>query len=129
MKARPTVHRGILMRSRLESRFGRYLDDMEIPWAYEPRAFSGKAGEYLPDFELLGFDTPIYVEVKPRHDPEEIEGPMARMEIIWESDPAAALMMVFGDTGYTLRTEGRRWEVIEPDGLPGWDDVRASFGS
>lgn len=120
MIARQTTHRGIAMRSRLEGRFARYLDEMGIEWTYEPRAYSGAAGDYLPDFELTSFAAPVFVEIKPRHDrEEEIERAMERMEIIWESLPDAAFMVVFDDTPAILRTEGRRWEVLET-GLPGW---------
>lgn len=128
MNARPTTHRGIQMRSRLESKFARYLDSMSVEFKYEPRAFSGKSGEYLPDFQLTEVEVPLFVEVKPTfRDIAAVERGMERMEIIWESEPDAALMMVFGDVGFSLRTEGRRWEVITEDGLPGWDQARVAY--
>lgn len=88
-----------------------------------------RGGQYLPDFHLTDFKYPVYVEVKPRHDHEEaIERAMERMEIIWESDPSADLMIVFGDTDCVLRTKQRRWEVDE-QGLPGWGVARVAYGS
>lgn len=49
---RPTVYRGILMRSRLEARVAALLDHLSIAWSYEPRAYKTLSGEYLPDFEV-----------------------------------------------------------------------------
>lgn len=50
--ARPTIHGGIRMRSRLEAGFARWLDEQGIEWQYEPYALSGERGQYLPDFVL-----------------------------------------------------------------------------
>lgn len=68
--ARKTIHRGITMRSRLEAGFAHWLDEHQVPWTYEPRAYSGTDGfQYLPDFEatlhLEGEPTPCAIEVKP----------------------------------------------------------------
>lgn len=70
--ARPTVYKGIQMRSRLEAGFAAWLDREHLTWEYEPCAFATEAGQYLPDFRLsnvnvvgmLGTRT-VYAEVKP----------------------------------------------------------------
>jgi hypothetical protein len=82
--ARPTVYRGIQMRSRLEAGFAAWLDRREFTWSYEPRCFAIATSQYLPDFvipkaiatwEYLGHDIgdvttwrDLYVEVRPRLD-------------------------------------------------------------
>lgn len=63
IQARPTVYRGILMRSRLEAAWAEQFDAFAWAWRYEPVAFGGRCGQYLPDFELPGV---CLVEVKPQ---------------------------------------------------------------
>lgn len=66
MSAIPTLYRGVFMRSRLEARWARYLDGLDIQWQYEPRVFNlGKSG-YLPDFFLPYVWGGLYMEVKPQ---------------------------------------------------------------
>lgn len=62
----PTVYKGITFRSKLESIWARYFDELCIPWQYEPKCFQLKTGPYLPDFllEPCGKDE-TFVEVKP----------------------------------------------------------------
>ena len=58
-QARPTLYKGVRMRSRLEALYAAWLDnyrDAEWPdepfwkWSYEPMAFGSPDGQYLPDF-------------------------------------------------------------------------------
>lgn len=118
--ARPTVYRGIRMRSRLEADFARWLDtesdwvDEEFGdrWAYEPMCFAGRGGQYLPDFSVTSAEVDrdgkpapgatTYIEVKPlvaaqggQWPDDPIEDFLARLEIIWETDPYADLRLVF----------------------------------
>ena len=117
MKPRRTMHRGIEMRSRLEANWAAALDREGIAWVYEPLAFSSKSGQYLPDFFIEPLN--LYLEVKPV---DEVlgnyqHGWLTRMEIIWESDPTAALMLVAGPPdfhqGYIIGDNERRewWET------------------
>jgi hypothetical protein len=107
-KARPTVYKGVKMRSRLEAGFAQWLDGRIINWEYEPCAFGSAGGQYLPDFRLNGLTclwrgepVTVYVEVKPKGWPywaqessyEDHEGLLARMAIIWESEPGAELVI------------------------------------
>ncbi len=114
-KARPTVYRGTLMRSRLEARFARYLDATGVAWIYEPRAYGGTEGDYLPDFQVIERGHSVFIELKPPMDPETIENAdkleraMERMEIIWESEPAASLMLVTGNHAIWAAGDDRRW--------------------
>lgn len=62
-KARPTVYRGVQMRSRLEAAWAEQWDAEGVEWKYEPRCFASERGQYLPDFLLPG--PWVYVEVKP----------------------------------------------------------------
>ncbi|WP_331025584.1 hypothetical protein [Longimicrobium sp.] len=64
--ARPTLHRGVLLRSALEARWARCLDLAGVPWAYEPRrVVLPGGGWYLPDFQLPG--ARAWLEVKGPH--------------------------------------------------------------
>lgn len=107
-KARPTVYKGIKMRSRLEAGYAMWLDRWRADWTYEPCAFGSQAGQYLPDFRIDGLrcawrgePTTAYVEVKPKAWPywgqgnstDEFEALMSRMGIIWESEPGAVLLL------------------------------------
>lgn len=104
---RPTVYKGIQMRSRLEAGFAAWLDKHGLVWEYEPRAFAGEAGQYLPDFQLSGVrcswlrdPATVYVETKPKKwsDWDDVsieahENLMRRMGVIWESEPEAVLVL------------------------------------
>lgn len=112
---RPTTYRGIPMRSRLEATFAQQLDDEELAWEYEPRAYAGRAGQYLPDFEVTsclrdGCDKccanthPIFIEVRPT-----VEGAnraMDQMEVIWESEEKAELIVVIPNKAKWWRHPG-----------------------
>lgn len=72
IKARPTVYKGIRMRSRLEAGFATWLDENDFEWEYEPCAFATERGQYLPDFRLRNVfvtwapePVTVYIEVKP----------------------------------------------------------------
>lgn len=112
-KARPTTYRGIQMRSRLEASYAARLDERQVDWEYEPRAFGGRRGQYLPDFvvhETLVGD--VYLEIKPTV--ESAMGVLARMEIVLESIPGAFLICVVPGVGaYQRRPEGWRWYAME----------------
>lgn len=102
-KPRPTIYKGIEMRSRLEAGFAAWLDSLGVgDWSYEPHAFASPAGQYLPDFRIervpmLGGPTStVFIEVKPMATgiAGVVDHPLAsRMAIIWESDPDAVLLI------------------------------------
>ena len=52
MQPRPTVYRGVQMRSRLEARYAAAMDYLGWEWIYEPGAFASQDGQYLPDFKV-----------------------------------------------------------------------------
>lgn len=94
--ARPTTYEGIRMRSRAEAHFAAFLDRVGIDWEYEPEAFASAAGQYLPDFGLRqGPHAPVvWVDVKgPLPTRSEADHLLARMAVIWATDPGAALVM------------------------------------
>ena len=102
-QARPTVYKGIQMRSRMEAGYAAWLDKFEMKWEYEPCAFGYEAGQYLPDFRiqsvpLLGRgDRNVYIECKPWtffvDDPKRELELFRRMWSITESDPDALLLI------------------------------------
>ena len=118
MSARPTVYRGITMRSRLEADFAAWLDNYaSYTWRYEPQCFASEAGQYLPDFLITGrteehtpviFPIGAYVEVKPgaalndelgHASSRALHSILDRMAIIWDSEPDAALCLVVWEYG------------------------------
>lgn len=96
-KARPTTYKGIQMRSRLEAGFAAWLDGISDRWEYEPRAFAGDGGQYLPDFSFQVMtkdgERTAYVETKPTE--QDATGAITRMTIIWESEPASVLLLAW----------------------------------
>lgn len=93
--ARPTTYRGIKMRSRLEARVASELDTNDYTWTYEPRAYAGVGGQYLPDFELTGAPFPLFMEVRPTL--ERALQALTPMTVIWESEPDAHLVVLWPD--------------------------------
>lgn len=58
-----TRYAGCRFRSRLEARWGVFLDTLGIAWEYEAQGFRLPSGaRYLPDFKLPGLK--MFVEVK-----------------------------------------------------------------
>lgn len=121
--ARPTLYRGILMRSRLEARFAAQLDADGAAWSYEPQCFADPTGQYLPDFSEWDPAHPevqhSYIEVKPFAPPgPATEAIQRRMEIIWSSEPVAVLSI--WTPKETWFGNPRYWEpASEVDGT--WD--------
>lgn len=94
LRARPTMYRGIAMRSRLEATFAAEMDEAGAVWVYEPRAYANARGQYLPDFQVLEYDgrampQPMFFEVRPTV--ELGMQALERMAIIWDSEPTAEL--------------------------------------
>lgn len=122
LRARPTVYNGIPMRSRLEARVAAWLDSLGIEWRYEPHAFASPAGQYLPDFELVGspllsrFKRRAFLEVKGAFDAHTYLDTRERMAIVLESAPGAVLMMADADT-----LEAGQVDCFNLGG-PGWSD-------
>ena len=91
IKARPTVYKGIKMRSRLEASYAQWLDSMGIfGWEYEPQCFADGTGQYLPDFRVR---KGLYVEIKPNIT-AEMDTAATRMHVVLSSEPDATLHVV-----------------------------------
>lgn len=108
-KARPTTYRGIEMRSRLEAQYAQLMDEHGDDWEYEPRAFAGRGGQYLPDFVV---HSPkygdIYIEIKPTIENAQLVLP--RMQVIHESLPNVPLVVrVMGIGSYVRQNSDSRW--------------------
>jgi hypothetical protein len=110
IEARPTLYKGIQMRSRLEADYAASLDRSDQPWEYEPTCFASDSGQWLPDFRIP-LRYPTYIELKPtylleRQDGEEpnavirrIDAILAQMEVAFSSEPGASLELVFWSYG------------------------------
>lgn len=71
-----TRYAGCRFRSRLEARWARFFDYLDIPWEYEPEGLATSAGNYLPDFRVRipqykQYDSYQWFEVKPPHASED----------------------------------------------------------
>lgn len=128
--ARPTVYKGIQMRSRLEAGFAAWLDGEGIDWEYEPSAFGSERGQYLPDFELLSVlvkkyfpgrqDRRVFVEIKPSRPTDELLSSLAG--ILWESEPRAYLVAIWPEGacwGLRLLTPPHHFRAEGPFGSQG----------
>jgi hypothetical protein len=60
-----TRYNGYRFRSRLEARWGIFLDTAGIAWEYEPQGFELPSGRYLPDFWIHSVDRSCYTEGTP----------------------------------------------------------------
>lgn len=69
LKAIETKYKGYKFRSRLEARWARFFDALDIEWEYEKEGYELPSGWYLPDFWLPEFGT--FAEVKPCQFTEE----------------------------------------------------------
>lgn len=125
--ARPTVYKGIQMRSRLEADYAAALDRDERPWTYEPTCFAGPDSQWLPDFKAEM--TSAYIEVKPAYlienDAEtfmdvyaRVDKILTRMTVAWLSEPDATLNLVFWRYGGSQEEAPLSIECAP--GYPGW---------
>lgn len=109
--ARPTMYRGVRMRSRTEAKVAQLLDQAGMEWTYEGDAFAGTTGQYLPDFVVgdLG-DHPLIIEVKPLS--EMRAAALNKMAVVWETDPTAALLVIATDDPFFSGVELRDGEPM-----------------
>jgi hypothetical protein len=129
-QARPTVYKGIKMRSRLEAGYAAWLDSWRFTWEYEPCAFANEAGQYLPDFLIRDVPRMVcgkqrtedaYVEVKPASWTGDLNALARRMEIIWSDDDFGS-----GTPDLLLEVPGRLPRNLThgpPDGELDWQEV------
>ena len=131
-RGRPTTYKGIKMRSRLEASFAQLLDSMGVTWKYEPRCYAGSTGQYLPDFLITEnvfyrdaktfahFDGLIFVEVKPTCCNGDVEPIFSKMQVIWESEPGAALLVWVADAADLAGSLSLFLPTDPPDESPDW---------
>lgn len=126
--ARPTVYKGIQMRSRLEADFASALDRDGQAWEYEPTCFAGPDCQWLPDFRLGG-DFTVYVELKPAYliawDTEtyldvyeRVDKILRQMTVAWLSEPKCTLQLTFWN--YGLEQVEAPLSIMGTKGFPGW---------
>lgn len=143
LRPRPTLHAGVLMRSRLEAQFAEWCGSWGVPWEYEPCAFQN-GGQYLPDFRLreiwctwLSRPATVYVEVKPppwENDAAAIARTTAELGIVVLAEPQAVAIVAVGhldrNTVYIYDKHGRYDDAHEgPLLVPGWwMHTRRDFG-
>jgi hypothetical protein len=123
IKARPTLYKGIQMRSRLEADYAALLDREDFAWEYEPTCFAADGVQWLPDFRITySIGIVRYVEVKPTTlldaPPtrsgilEGIDAVLRQMSVAWASEPNAMLTLA-------IHSYGRSWPDYEVSGIPG----------
>ena len=105
INARPTLYKGIQMRSRLEADFAAFLDQSGAEWEYEPICFAGPDGQWLPDFCVLQDEDLIYFEIKPESlQAEQIDAVLTQMRVAWLTEPDAILQLVIWSYGDPRRS-------------------------
>jgi hypothetical protein len=131
--ARPTLYKGIRMRSRLEADFAAWLDREGEPWEYEPECFASPAGQWLPDFRIGSWR--VLTELKPagllkpaipgtQDYLNRVDEHLRRMTIAWASSPDARLRLVFWTYGGPAQLEvcaahqGAPWWASASDHMP-----------
>lgn len=118
IKARPTIYKGVQMRSRLEAGFAQWLDYWNMDWEYEPQCFGSERGQYLPDFLVRGVRFAntenvafsLYIETKPDGWPFD-EGDdtldlLDRMSVIYDSVGRVTLALVQPGPSITMAWAG-----------------------
>jgi hypothetical protein len=85
----------VRMRSRLEKAFATHLFLAGEDYEYEPRSFGPRGSRYLPDFRIRAGGRTAYVEVKPTL--AEVAEARTRMEVVWDDEPDALLMVACGE--------------------------------
>lgn len=103
MKAIPTVHNGVVFRSKLEARWAKFFDLKRMLWVYEPESIQLPTRPYTPDFYLPDFNT--YVEVKPTAGMFDI----GVMDQLADTKKANVLLLDFTKVvcrSYVLRAHG-----------------------
>jgi len=128
IQARPTLYKGIKMRSRLEADYAAELDRWRVHWGYEPECFASEAGQWLPDFGYSFGSEPfaVFCEIKPaepllrEHIPgsigfvQHVDALLERMTIAWASRPDACLELIFWQYGgpeYLMITSGHQGQA------------------
>jgi hypothetical protein len=75
LKAIETAYKGYRFRSRMEARFAVFLDQLGLPYQYEPQGFDLDGLRYLPDFFLPGAkanpDGGMWIELKGQFPSQE----------------------------------------------------------
>jgi hypothetical protein len=61
----PTPHAGVIFRSRLEARWAKFFDHLNLKWEWEPQGFVTDGEPYLPDFVIFAATGTLWAEVKP----------------------------------------------------------------
>lgn len=125
-KGRPTIFRGIRMRSRNEARFASWLDTW-CCWEYEPFAFRGDNGlEWLPDYRLWDVavswsPVPMTVFVELKHSnwfaqvtESEWDETLRKIGAIFDSDPSAVVILAESETAPLLVRPGGDVPVTVP---------------
>jgi hypothetical protein len=127
IRSRPTLYRGVRMRSRLEADYARHLDRQCIEWEYEPKCFAGPDGQWLPDFRQGAATGPTsYTEIKPADDELPVRAQsvpiLRKMSVAWLSEPHAFLALVFwrygayraamAFLGRPLTNGSHQWELL-----------------
>ena len=65
IKAINTIYKGYKFRSRLEARWGVFLDEMGVKYEYETEGYDlHYNGYYLPDFNILRGGQKVFLEIK-----------------------------------------------------------------
>jgi len=109
----------IIFRSKLEAQWTVVLDELGIPWEYEPHLFDLPSGKYLPDFRMMtGTQEEFWIEVKgPWPNAREF---MVASEINLYVGPLLILSgdvprQANGGSAWWFSKEDRQWHMLMPE--------------
>lgn len=66
---------GCRFRSRLEARWAVFLTEAGFDWEYEPEGAATEHGQYLCDFRVTRNGTSVWLEIKPKLEPDQPDDP------------------------------------------------------
>jgi len=128
VRALTTKYNNHLFRSRLEARWAKFFDYLDISYLYELEGFDlGSAGFYLPDFFLPGIPARnfpqnqkgIWKEIKP-FSPDGIY--REKLESLVEYTHCSLILLTGQvNSGIDSDFEEYRWDGDEKDGGIFWD--------
>lgn len=115
--AKVTRYKGALFRSRLEAKWAAFFDHLGFDWQYEPLDLDG----WVPDFSLKTATGPLFVEVKPIFDLQEV--PKVRTapgeHLLVGTAPLRNKHSAFGDSDRCVQIG---WFVNGSSGISKYDD-------
>jgi len=121
----PTMYSGVRFRSRLEARWAKFWDGLNIKWEYETQGFLTDGQPYLPDFVIWPAGGTVWAEIKSgwKADP----GGVAKWQrfAVQRPQPSRAILIAGAPSIHNSPLViGGDWNATEPVRGPWEDDAQ-----